>query len=36
MQLHWQENVIGRTYLEICQQKLVENASGPGLLPAGF
>ena len=36
MRLHWQDNVIGRSYLEICQQKLVENASGQGLLPAGF
>ena len=36
MQLHWQENVIGRSYLEICQRKLVENASGQGLSPAGF
>jgi O-antigen ligase len=36
MQLHWQDNVIGRSYLEICQRKLVENASGQGLLPAGF
>jgi O-antigen ligase len=36
MRLHWQDNVIGRSYLEICLQKLVENASGQGLLPAGF
>jgi O-antigen ligase len=36
MRLHWQDNMIGSSYLEICQQKLVENASGQGLLPAGF
>jgi O-antigen ligase len=36
MQLHWQDNVIGRSYLEICRQKLVENASESGLLPADF
>jgi O-antigen ligase len=36
MRLHWQDNVIGSSYLEICQQKLVENASGQGPLPVGF
>jgi tetratricopeptide (TPR) repeat protein len=36
MRLHWQDNVIGRSYLEICERKLVENASGQNLLPAGF
>ena len=36
MRLHWQDNVIGRSYLEICEHKLVENASGQSLLPAGF
>jgi O-antigen ligase len=36
MQLHWQDNVIGRSYLEICERKLVETASGQSLLPAGF
>ena len=36
MRLHWQDNVIGRSYLEICERKLVEIASGQNLLPAGF
>jgi len=36
LRLHWQDNVIGRSYLDICLQKLVENASGQRLLPAGF
>jgi O-antigen ligase len=36
MRLHWEDNVIGRSYLEICEHKLVENASGQSLLPAGF
>jgi tetratricopeptide (TPR) repeat protein len=36
MRLHWQGNVIGRSYLEISGSKLVGNASGQGLLPADF
>jgi len=36
LRLDWKDNVIGRSYLEICERKLVENASGQGLLPAGF
>ncbi|HUA39436.1 MAG TPA: O-antigen ligase family protein [Candidatus Sulfopaludibacter sp.] len=36
MQLHWQDNVIGRSYLEICERKLVENACSQSLLPADF
>ena len=28
MRLHWQDNVIGRSYLDLCEHKLVENASG--------
>jgi O-antigen ligase len=36
MRLNWQDNVVGRSYLEICERKLVENASGQNLLPAGF
>jgi hypothetical protein len=36
MRLHWQDNVIGGSYLEISNRKLVEDASGQGLLPAGF
>jgi len=36
MRLHWQENEIGRSYLEIVERKLVENASGQSPLPAGF
>jgi len=36
VRLNYQDNVIGRSYLEICEHKLVENASGQSLLPAGF
>ena len=36
VRLNYQDNVIGRSYLEICERKLVENASGQSLLPAGF
>ncbi len=32
----WKENVIAHSYLNIVRQKLVEKASGKGLLPAGF
>jgi tetratricopeptide (TPR) repeat protein len=36
LRLHWQENVIGRSYLEIAERKLVDNASVQSPLPAGF
>jgi O-antigen ligase len=36
LHLHWQENVIGRSYLEIAERKLVDNASVQSPLPAGF
>lgn len=36
VRLNYTDNVIGRSYLEICEHKLVENASGQSLLPAGF
>jgi hypothetical protein len=36
LQLEWQENIIGRSYLDWVEQKLVENASGKSLLPPGF
>ena len=36
MRLYWQDNVIGRSYLEIAEQKLVENASAKNPLPTGF
>lgn len=36
MRLHWQDNVIGRSYLEIAERKLVEDASVQSPLPAGF
>jgi O-antigen ligase len=36
LRLEWNENVIGRSYLDLVEQKLVENASGKGLLPPGF
>jgi hypothetical protein len=36
MRLWWQQNVIGRSYLEISERKLVEDASGQSPLPAGF
>jgi tetratricopeptide (TPR) repeat protein len=34
--LEWNENVIGHSYLDLVEQKLVENASGQSLLPPGF
>jgi tetratricopeptide (TPR) repeat protein len=34
--LEWNENVIGRSYLDLVEQKLVEDASGKGLLPPGL
>jgi O-antigen ligase len=36
MRLHWQENVIGRSYLGIVERTLIENASDKSSLPAGF
>ncbi len=36
MRLHWQDNVIGRSYLEISEHKLIENAAGQNLLPPDF
>jgi len=36
LQLEWKENIIGRSYLDWVEQKLVENASGKSLLPPGF
>jgi tetratricopeptide (TPR) repeat protein len=36
LRLHWQDNVIGRSYLGIAERKLVENASDANSLPAGF
>jgi tetratricopeptide (TPR) repeat protein len=30
MRLHWQDNDIARTYLDLVQQRLFENASGKG------
>jgi O-antigen ligase len=32
----WKDNVIAHSYLELTEQKLMEKASGNGLLPAGF
>jgi tetratricopeptide (TPR) repeat protein len=36
MQLEWNGNDIARSYLDIVERKLVENASGQGVLPAFF
>jgi len=36
MRLHWQENVIGRSYLEITERQLIGNASRQSPSPAGF
>ena len=36
LRLEWQGNDIARSYLDIVERKLVENASGQGVLPAGF
>ena len=36
MRLEWLGNDIARSYLDIVERKLVENASGQGVLPAGF
>lgn len=36
MRLHWQDNVIARSYWEICQRELVQNASAQSPLPPGF
>ena len=36
MRLEWHGNDIARSYLDIVERKLVENASGQGVLPAGF
>jgi hypothetical protein len=35
LRLEWNENVIGRSYLDLVGQRLIENASGKGLLPPG-
>ena len=36
LRLHWQENGAAASYLEITESKLLEKASGQGLLPAVF
>jgi tetratricopeptide (TPR) repeat protein len=36
LRLEWQGNSIARFYLDTVEQKLVENASGRNVLPAGF
>jgi O-antigen ligase len=36
LRLEWDGNIIGRSYLDLVERKLVENASGKGILPAGF
>jgi tetratricopeptide (TPR) repeat protein len=36
MRLHWQENMIGRSYLEITERQLIGNASRQSPSPAGF
>ena len=36
LRLHWQDNVIGNSYLGIAERKLVENASDTNSFPAGF
>lgn len=36
LSLEWHENVIARSYLDIIDRRLAENASGKGLFPAGY
>jgi O-antigen ligase len=36
LRLEWHGNDIARSYLDIVERKLVENASGQSVLPAGF
>jgi O-antigen ligase len=36
LRLEWQGNDVARFYLDIAERKLVENASGQNVLPAGF
>ncbi len=36
LRLEWQGNDIAHAYLDIVERKLVENASGQGVLPTGF
>ncbi len=36
LRLEWRGNDMARFYLDIVERKLVENASGQGVLPAGF
>jgi len=36
LRLEWNENLIGRFYLDLVEQKLVENASGKSPFPQGF
>jgi hypothetical protein len=36
MRLQWQENMIGRSYLEITERQLIGNASRQSPSPAGF
>jgi O-antigen ligase len=36
LRLQWVDNGAAASYLEITERKLIENASGQGLLPAGF
>jgi O-antigen ligase len=36
LRLQWTENPIGHSYLDLVEQRLVENASGKRLLPSGF
>ena len=36
LRLQWRDNGAAASYLEIAESKLIENASGQGLLPSGF
>ena len=36
LKLQWDENPIARSYLKLVEQKLLDNASGKNVLPAGF
>jgi O-antigen ligase len=36
LRLEWHGNIIGNSYLDWVDQKLIENASGKNILPAGF
>jgi Flp pilus assembly protein TadD len=36
LRLHWDDNTIAKTYLDLAERKLIENAAGENNLPPGF